>query len=466
MSIIFNSLKLFLGLGLPMFLGYFIVKTFTYKKDPFNFLEKLALSYGIGMGVLSLLMFFLSLLKIRFTFLNITLSLLIILMLCLFVYIRSNNKDSNYKLQKKQNLHLSFIDKILVSIISIISLYVLFEALITPLVVWDSWAIYGFKAKAFYLDRGISIDFLKDATKSYMHPDYPLLLPLVEAWVYICLGSWNDQLVKVIFPFYFIGLIITFYYSLKYYIDKRPALLFTLFLVTIPQLFYLGSSGYADLPFTFYYFTSCIFIFRAYHNPDRKLLLISGIFAGLAAWTKNEGLAISLFNIFILFIIMLIQGKMNRRNFLLVIQYALIIFLINAPWFWFKSSLGLYNSVVNSNTLNMVNILNNLNRLPIILTWMVKNIVFFKSWNLLWLLSIVIILFNFKKIISVPLLYISLSLILYLGIWVLIYIITPYDINWHLATSLDRVFLHITPLFLFLNGIAILSIDIKTQGDR
>jgi len=445
--------KLIIGAVVPIISGYLILEIILFRRMMLGFLEKLALAYGTGIGMLTLLMFYLSLLKVRFTFSNITLSL--ILTVVLFISFFAKRGKPRGFLAQKQSICLSFVDKLLIVVIALVSLYVLFQALVTPLVDWDSWAIYGFKAKVFYLEKKVPLDFFKDATKSYSHFDYPLLVPLAEAWIHICLNNWNDQLAKIIFPLYFISLILIFYYGLKYFSNRRPALFFTSFLVTIPQLFYMGSSGYADLPLLFYYFTSVIFLFRAYHNDlDGDLLTISSIFAGFSAWTKNEGWAVSLFNILILLLIMLIQGRLNRRNLIILIRYALVVLFIAAPWFWFKNSLGLRNEVINNN-LNMADIPGNLKRFPVILAWMGRNMILLKSWNLLWLFSAIIMIANFRKIITPPLLFISLALILYLGGGILLYIVAPHDITYYLSSTFDRFLLHMVPLILFLDGLLI-----------
>jgi len=454
MQIFFNTLKIIFSLSLPILLGYLICEVILYKKFFFSFLQKLALGYGIGMGVLSVAMFSLSLLKIKFSVLSITFSLLIVAVPFLLAHLKSNRISKN-RLDEKQQKRAPFFHKLLIGIIIAVFLFVLLQALIIPLAAWDSWAIYGFKAKAFYIEKTVTIDFLNDTTKSYSHPDYPLLVPLIETWIYICLGGWNDQLVKILFPLYFISLIIIFYNNLKYYIDKKYSLLFTSFFITIPQFISLGSNGYADLPLIFYYFTSFVFLLKAYNNLDKRMLFISAMFAGFAAWTKNEGLVLSIFNVIILAAMIIIQRKINRRNIIVLLEYSLVILLIIIPWICLKKSLGIANDVVNGGNFNLASILNNLKKLPIILSWFGKEIIVFKSWNLLWVFSLAIITFNFKRIFIRPILFIFLSLFFYLGIWVFIYIISPYDINWHLATSLNRLLLQITPSVLFLDGLLI-----------
>ncbi len=447
-----DTLKIIFSLSLPVMLGYIICKALLNNRSPFGLLYMLALSYGMGFGVLSVAMFLLSLCRIKFSVTNITLSLAIIAVIFLPVYLRTSR---GRKKSDNPPKNIPLIHKILIAVILLAFLTILLQALLVPLEAWDSWAIYGFKAKAFYLERMVSANFLKDATKSYSHPDYPLLVPLIEAWFYACLGSWNDQLVKIIFPLFFISLTILLYYNLRYYISRKYALLFTALFVTIPHCIFLGSSGYADLPLTFYYFTGFVFMLRACNDFDKRLLFISACFCAFAAWTKNEGIVISIFNFFMLLFVMILQKKIGLRNILLAMQYLLIIVLINAPWFWFKSSLGLVNDVVNRTNLSESIIINNLSRVQAVIAWAVKQMFLVNSWNLLWVFSSVIMILNFRKLFKLPSLPVFLSLLLYCGAWGFIFILSPYDINWHLATSFNRLMLQITPLVLFLDCLLI-----------
>lgn len=457
--IIVDTFSVLIGMILPLILGWSIVKIILAKKNFLAFLEKFALSYMIGIGLLSLLMFILSLLHIAFTFFNITLSLMISILLCLLFEVKKSGLPVHFS--QKRGEPLKFFDKTLISAIIFVFIYVFFRSIITPLEAFDSWAIYGFKAKVFYLAQTVPTSFFMDFTKSYTHFDYPLSLPLIESWIYICLGSWNDQLVKIIFPFFFLSLIIIFYCNLKKFTGRKIALLATLLLVTIPYFINFVKTGYADLPFAVYYLISVVYLIRGLREGDKYLLYISSISCGLAAWTKNEGLVISLSNTAIFFGLLLIQRKLNRRNLLLFLQYIFIIFLIISPWFCFKSFLHLSNDIINRNTLTIANIFDNLNRLPAILDcigenmFVFKSLFLFKSWNLIWPLSAIILFFNFKKMFKFPFWPVAISLFLYMGIWILMYIITPRDINWHLATSADRLLVGITPLVLFLDVLLI-----------
>src|SRR5204862_5149758 len=68
-----------------------------------------------------------------------------------------------------------------------------FFATAAPLWEWDFWAIWGMKARVF-LERGaIDWRFLESPWNSYVHPDYPLLVPLNFDFIALLNGSWSDR---------------------------------------------------------------------------------------------------------------------------------------------------------------------------------------------------------------------------------------------------------------------------------
>ena len=70
----------------------------------------------------------------------------------------------------------------------------------------------------------------------------------------------------------------------------------------------------------------------------------------------------------------------------------------------------------------------------------------YRKYPLIIFFIFIMILFYNKKRISRDFLIVILMLLIYIGV----YIMTPHNLQWHLATSLDRLLLHIFPSFTFL----------------
>jgi hypothetical protein len=113
--------------------------------------------------------------------------------------------------------------------------------------------------------------------------------------------------------------------------------------------------------------------------------------------------------------------------------------------------------VINPGNLTIANFLNNLNRLPVILAWIGKNMFLFKYWNLLWFLFFGLFIINIRKIAKPPFSLLLLPMALFIWAWIFVYIITPHDVKWHLYSSGDRLLFDIAPLALFTCALLVFS---------
>lgn len=447
-----NLFRLLTAILCPLILGFACVN-FILKKDcQAGILEKTGLSFTIGSGLLTLLMFICSFLGIKFPALYLILCLFSGLILALAIRKNLNGiKDSLNIFRYKPGLA----QKIIIPVIALIFLYFSFHALVTPLSYWDSWAIYGFKAKALYLNQGIPLGFFTDSTKAYAHLDYPLLLPLLEAWAYTALNSWNDQLVNIIFLAYFLSLLVIFYFNLKPLIGERFSLLLTLFLVTIPRFtLFMSSSAYADVPLTVYYFVSLACLFRWFYvSQGRGFLYLSAICLGLAAWTKNEGAVICLVNFFLFIVLVLARDRAGKESFLLIGRCAGIILAIILPWLVFKGVFHVSSYLINGQNISLGVLGSNLGRIPVIFKSFVNNAFRIGDWNLFWFTAAAAVVLSLKRNFSWATGTVLLSLLLYFLSWIFIYLVTPLEINWHLANSMDRLLIQVSPSVLFLCGL-------------
>src|SRR5262249_16898575 len=96
-------------------------------------------------------------------------------------------------------------------------------------------------------------------------------------------------LVALMFTFATVGLIVS---SLSILRSKSQGFLAGLILLATPFFISHGASQYADVPLGFFYLsTIALFVLEESLSVDNyKLLILAGIMAGFAAWTKNEGL--------------------------------------------------------------------------------------------------------------------------------------------------------------------------------
>jgi hypothetical protein len=154
---------------------------------------------------------------------------------------------------------------------------------------WDAWAIWN--ARARFLFRSGN-DWRQAFHPAQAHGDYPLLIPLANARCWLCLGrdsQWVPALVGALFTFAAAGALAAGVCRLR---SRSQGLLAGMVLLGTKAFVNLGAAQYADVPLAFFILATVLLLGLddASERSSRGLLLLAGLSAGLAAWTKNEGL--------------------------------------------------------------------------------------------------------------------------------------------------------------------------------
>ncbi len=171
-----------------------------------------------------------------------------------------------------------------------------FLSLVTPLG-WDG--LFNFEIKARLVHSGGTsalLPYFGDVSRDWSHPQYPLLLPLTEAWIYSWVGSPDQQAVKVLFPLFLISLMGVFHGALRRELSASAALAGCVGLALIPS-FTVGpggaTTGYADLPLAAFIFGAVSYARRALDGDGYPSALVAGLLSAFACWTKREGLVLA-----------------------------------------------------------------------------------------------------------------------------------------------------------------------------
>ena len=409
--------------------------------------EKIGLSYLLGFGVITIQMFVMGLLGMRFTRLTILLPWVFVAVVNLAWGLRGMRSAGGGPFR----FHVT--DITLVALIALETCYNFFRALIKPIEAYDSVAIYGLKAKIMYLAGGIPSDFFRSLAVNFngAHADYPLLIPLSETWVYTFLGSFNDILVKAIFPSLYASFLLIFYAVLKRITENRTlALLCTFALGSIKQFSDYATIGIADLALGVYFSVCIFYLYLWFKSRNGSFLNISLLGAILSLWTKNEGMLLALIAVFIFlsYVIANIK-KIGKNEILHFFAYALVIFIATLSFSMFKSHNNLVNENFNFSMVTIRNLTANLNRLPMIFYEYQKQIFGFKKWNIIWIMSILILFKYFKSAFRGNLKYVTAAIFLFLLGYTSVYIFSAVELDFFLRKSFSRFLLHILPITVF-----------------
>ncbi|MFC1568426.1 hypothetical protein ACFL37_01865 [Candidatus Margulisiibacteriota bacterium] len=453
-------IKLILGLSVPLLVGYCLVALILKKGTSSPALERLAWSFGLGTAFLTLTMFFLVLLKVPLTVVSVAVPCFVFVGIALSIILKQR-----YPVFNLSDLGLARLKtwqaRVLFSAIVLKVLYVFFEALIKPVVAWDAWTSWALKSKMFFVDNVPLISFFRD------HPvgivDYPLHIPLLETWLYNCLGVANDQLVKVIFPLYFMCLLIIFYYGLRRLVPGLPALFFTFVLSALPFLAYHATIGYADFPVAFYYTSGLLLLYLWMEKQDKSFLLLSVLFLGVAPWVKKEGILLLSVAFLISFLFLFFKrGTRGFREWGRPLIYFIVPVLISAPWAIFKKIIGISANVDQTPYLPAFDVL--VQRLNGISRIFFEKMFFSGNWNIIWLVFVMVAVIYFRKILASNSKYLFLSVFFNLGMLVAIYLFS-HNYRYLLdGTTLNRNMLTFIPAVVLCVAVSVsLEVSKKRQ---
>lgn len=457
MGPLITALRLCLSLAAIFIIGLPITWLLLAKRqNKIPILEAAALSFGIGTGLLTLGMLFVAMANRPLSPSNILISYLI-LILILTGYLAGARKRFaanpfhprkvvvNNSATSMISRSLSLLEIFLLTIIVFEVLFVFSEALLYPMSAHDPLSHWGLKAKAFFLQRQITFRGFT------AHNYYPLQVPLSETWIYLGLGSVNDGLVKILFPLFLVSLVILFYYFQRRMLFSRThALLFTAFLITCGgQLIHFSTIAYADVPLTFFYTVATLSLYFWMVSPqDGRYLILSGLFSGIATWTKLEGAVLVGINSIVLAIYIFVNWRNKRvRKVAPLVAYFSPIILFFVPWFIFRQVHGVTASNEHLGELRI-------ELFPLVITQLVHALLEYKKWGILWLLALVTGGLTLKKNLSPPTIYLFMIVVLNVASLIGTYVVTSsQNPASHMQASVQRLLLHFVPSVVFLMSI-------------
>jgi hypothetical protein len=164
------------------------------------------------------------------------------------------------------------------------------EALIHPHGGYDAQTIWNLHARFLY--RG-GLDWHRGFTAAVIwdKPDYPLLLPIFIAQLWLFLAN-DAAFVSAAVAFIFTTCTIAvLYFGLALSTNRGSATFALLTLLVSPYFFGLcGPSQLADVPISFFLLSATVFLSLADKAKNGSLLFcLAGICLASAIWTKNDG---------------------------------------------------------------------------------------------------------------------------------------------------------------------------------
>jgi hypothetical protein len=208
------------------------------------------------------------------------------------------------------------------------------EILWRPLFPWDATMHWATKAKVWF-ELGYMAPFVEntawlntvgEGVFTDRHPDYPATIPLLQVWMSLAVGRWDESLMNLPWLLCFIALGFAFYGQLRTAgVGALTSIAFTYLLLSMPLLnIHVALAGYADL-FLGAAYCAALMAFHNWLTTRQRWQGILAIVFALACLTiKNEGAAWALTLLPALVVSVKTRHKLAKLSLLFALTLALL----------------------------------------------------------------------------------------------------------------------------------------------
>ncbi len=297
---------------------------------------------------------------------------------------------------------------------------------------WDAWAIWNYHAH-FLTSPQHWQQMFKSVEND--HPDYPLLLPGINAFFL----RLTTEKYHLLIPFV-ISIITTI---------AAPVLIFsefvkkhlvvaslTLFLFAYNSFYVeIGMSQYADSLLGLFFLAAMICMDHALEH--KKYIILSAMFLGCCIWTKNEGAILAL--IFFLFYADRFFASRYIKGTLIGLAIPLICFIT------FKLFVPVSNDLISGLGAGTWQMITDGSRYQIIYDHFIENLQAHFPYLKKAFYAYLILCVLRRKWPDKQMLVVLTCLAVYMSI----YVVTRYTLEWHIITSQNRLMLQLMPAMVY-----------------
>jgi hypothetical protein len=247
---------------------------------------------------------------------------------------------------------------------------------------WDSLVVWEFKARAAMLNGGgMPLAYYVDVGTQWSHPEYPLLLPLTEAWLFDWAGRADERLVRGLFALYDAALLAGMYVlGTRLGGSRWKGALSMLMVLLVPQLI-IGTGGtttaWADYLVALLYLMAAGYLVQAVVCQTPDLFRLVGALSAALVWTKQEGALLWL--CLVLATAVFARGNRVRATALVMFPALAVI----AGWRLFLQALNVPPSS-DFLPINLSTFLDHFDRIPELIAWTARQMADGRTWGLLW----------------------------------------------------------------------------------
>lgn len=319
-----------------------------------------------------------------------------------------------------------------------------------PFYDWDSFTIYALKAKVIVAE-GLSPrpEYFNDPTVSFSHLDYPLMVPMLIAVPFALCGTFNEVAGMAIFPVIIVAFGLLIYSALRWKLERLHAAALTALTLSLPTVVRWVTTGTADLALAMFHMGSVFYLVKWIDGRQRTDLVWLIVFSVFGALTKNEGLTLAIINGVV--ILRFAIAKRDKSLWIGLLIFGLGCALLYLPWWlWSHDIPKIFENY--GARLRPGNVMENVGRLSLILPEFFRRIWALEPWGIFWLLLMALAVLGFRGFRMDVIRALWLLLALHVALYVVVFVVTPWNVIQLMDSILDRILLHTVPAAVLLIG--------------
>ena len=300
--------------------------------------------------------------------------------------------------------------------------YVLYATFAPPYEV-DFWAIWGLKARAFFVAGGVDWRFLESRWNAFQHPDYPLLVPLDFAFAALVNGGWDDRWIGLFHAAWGASLVLVVRSLAARALSPLCAAL-AAFALCAPC--FSHSVGLAEAAYLAFSAAAVLFLREALRGEDASAWRHGALLLGFAANCKNEGLAL----IAAVAVGLAVAGP--RTEIVPRLRRLWPALAVAAPWIALRAAHALPTDIASGGA--AARLMERLAHAEAILALLAARLNQPESWIALAAALLVVPASALARE-----RFVFVATAIQLGFFIAAYFATPYDVAWHVWTSWPRL---------------------------
>lgn len=334
-------------------------------------------------------------------------------------------------------------------------------AMVTP-AIKDSLVNWSYKTLVLFQDGSVRTEDLRAEFRHLYHPNYPLLVPIAQVFLFGLAGTAIDQLAKVTFALPHLGVALLAIAEFRARLGAGRALLIAALLATTPHFYraddlyrFAGSvpSGYADPTFAALSGACAIATIAWLRTRRRGDLAIAALFLGLAVFTKNESLPFAIAWACGIAVALMLGLRSGRPlpDWKTLAAAAAMIAAIAVPWFAVRSTLPERDENYQ-HSLTLTNLLEGAWRIPLILVQSFQMAFSSDFYGFVWPVLLFALIAYVRRLLVPEVAFAFTTLAAMATVYAAVFIVTPLPIVDSLVTSIPRTFFQMSPLAVVLLG--------------